>query len=67
MPKSQPHPMSARPATRRPIKARDSKWAASIASTLARARIKPNGIPLPSVALLCALLLLRSVALSRES
>lgn len=30
--------------TRRPIKARDSKWAASVAAALARAGVKPNVI-----------------------
>lgn len=36
--------MSADGGTRRPIKARDSKWAASVASALARQRIMPNTI-----------------------
>jgi len=36
--------MSSEPVTRRPIKARDSRWAASVARWLARVGFRPNGI-----------------------
>jgi phosphatidylglycerophosphate synthase len=53
--------MGASPVTRRPIKARDSRWAAVIAGALARAGIRPNVISVLSAVFAAAAGLLLAI------